>query len=248
MRPDMHEVIIERPRHAHWASYPRARVQNRWRDEGPSREGMGARYGDKHLNENLAPLVRFLRSRVGRPWSKVRSEIAEHLRVSSAVQKHVMDHVKDFVAERVWRDADGRMWGADRYGRPRGIVPTTRPEFFVHPKTGLLAMAPIVSRKTKRRGPRNDPTVRALSAKRHLRRVGGAWFDVELAELPLVEVPPFGYRRGVPVWDVVARRTVTAWQLTWNDPEPMAVEWRAGRYAKSMRQLSKKEIRALLGA
>lgn len=245
MRPDMHEVIIERPRHAHWASYPRARVQNRWRDEGPSREGMGARYGDKHLNENLAPLVRFLRSRVGRPWSKVRSEIAEHLRVSSAVQKHVMDHVKDFVAERVWRDADGRMWGADRYGRPRGIVPTTRPEFFVHPTTGLLAMAPIIARKAAKNVRRRDPDAIGISATRLLRRIEGAWFEVHLAELP---VSPANRFTGIAVWDIVARQYVRRFHVPWNHAHPMAHEWHAGRYAKSMRQLSKKEIRALLGA
>ena len=111
MRPDMYEVIIERPRHGHWRGYPRQWMRNRQRAREPDvdlpvREPMGA-YRDKSLNENLAPLVRFLRSRVGKPWAKVRSEITARLSVGSAVQKHVMDHVKEYVTERVWSDGAG---------------------------------------------------------------------------------------------------------------------------------------------
>ena len=55
------------------------------------------RGGFKILNENLAPLRRYLEAQVGRPWDKVYSEIAANLRVSSTVQQHVRDHLTDFV-------------------------------------------------------------------------------------------------------------------------------------------------------
>jgi hypothetical protein len=52
----------------------------------------------KELNENLSPLRRYLERQVGRPWNKVYSEIAEHLRPDNVVQQHVRDHLRNFVA------------------------------------------------------------------------------------------------------------------------------------------------------
>src|ERR1700736_4474108 len=99
MRSDMARVIVERPRiKAHGSNKGRA-VD--W-DDMPSHEGMRrarALRGDRRqLNENLAPLRRYLERQVGRPWDKVYSEISRHLRVDNAVQQHVRDHLRDFVA------------------------------------------------------------------------------------------------------------------------------------------------------
>jgi hypothetical protein len=99
MRDDMARVIVERPR---IPAYKARKGRQRDLDNLPSHEGMrrgAALRGDrKTLNENLKPLRRYLEKLVGRPWDKVYSEIAEHLRVSSTVQQHVRDHLKDFVA------------------------------------------------------------------------------------------------------------------------------------------------------
>ncbi len=62
------------------------------------REPMRGPAKTKWLNENLAPLKRFLGKQVGRPWDKVYSEIAENLKPTSTVQQHVRDHIEDFVA------------------------------------------------------------------------------------------------------------------------------------------------------
>lgn len=107
MRQDMHELLVERPRWAHAARYPRAFVRNRSAgardargasDDLPAREALSrSRYGDKQLSENFAPLVRFLRRNVGRPWAKVHSEMAQVLAPSNAVQRHVLVHVADFL-------------------------------------------------------------------------------------------------------------------------------------------------------
>jgi hypothetical protein len=64
------------------------------------RRSQRERGGYKMLNENLAPLRRFLERQIGRPWDKVYSEIAERLRVDSTVQQHVREHLRDFVATR----------------------------------------------------------------------------------------------------------------------------------------------------
>src|SRR4051812_3432156 len=102
MRPDMSKIIVERPRWGHQARYPRGRRENTFARElksaetAPMRESMSMRrYNDKHLSENLAPLYRFLRGSVGRPWNKVWSELCEHVSPSNAVQKHILGHVFD---------------------------------------------------------------------------------------------------------------------------------------------------------
>lgn len=89
MRADMHELLVERPRWAHAARYPRGSLRHRaGKDQALSR----ARYGDKQLPENFNPLIRFLRCNVGRPWAKVHSEMAKVLAPTNAVQRHVLVH------------------------------------------------------------------------------------------------------------------------------------------------------------
>jgi hypothetical protein len=71
-------------------------------DDLPHREGMRRPHAvsghAKELNENLSPLRRCLERQLGRPWNKVYSEIAAHLRADNTVQQHVPDHLRNFVA------------------------------------------------------------------------------------------------------------------------------------------------------
>jgi hypothetical protein len=72
MRDDMFKVIVERPRRIHSNAYKGDGRAFRNREDGPSRLGMNKGYDDrKGLNENLAPLKRFLERQVNRPWDKV---------------------------------------------------------------------------------------------------------------------------------------------------------------------------------
>lgn len=106
LRADMYEVIIERPRggagwgrdwpRPNWRSYGQTDDDDRV-DPGPSKLRMGPRHRSKWLNENLAPLQRFLERRIGQPWDRVHSEICAHIAVRSAVQKHVLDHLRHYV-------------------------------------------------------------------------------------------------------------------------------------------------------
>lgn len=99
MRDDMARVIVERPRTGGDRGRKGRAVSLK---DLPKSQGMKRRHvlsGDwKMLNENLAPLRRYLERQVGRPWNKVFPEIARHLRVDNTVQQHVRDHLKDFVA------------------------------------------------------------------------------------------------------------------------------------------------------
>lgn len=140
MRADMFKVIVERPRvGSRYALSPKLK---RAPDPDVSHIGVGRHvrvgspYG-KTLNENLAPLVRFLRSRLGRRWDDVFSEICTALDTRSTVKTHVRLHLDDIVMRRIsvgrrgeWL-LDGWVLGAPRRGR-------WYRRFFVDPRDGIL--------------------------------------------------------------------------------------------------------------
>jgi len=108
--------------------------------EGLARgQSMRPRAGPRRcLNENLAPLIRFLRSREGRRWDDVYGEIRARLSPRSVIDMHIMQHLFDFVHLRVeildgvvyTRDNRGRCGPLKDYGGGR--------TFYVHPQTGRL--------------------------------------------------------------------------------------------------------------
>jgi hypothetical protein len=120
------------------------------------------------LNENLAPLRRYLERQVGRPWDKVYSEISRHLRVDNAVQQHVRDHISDFVAIKPRRrERYDWLW----YQR-----------LYVDPDDGLLKRTDRLPeakalRLARRRKPESPARI-ALADDRELRRIDGLWYEI----------------------------------------------------------------------
>jgi hypothetical protein len=237
MRSDMFKVIVERPRWGRSTSgsdYPRGRVRNRWApylEDAPRMESMGGWYAHKSLSENLNPLARYLRSNIHRPWSKVKSEIGAHLSCKSAVQKHVLDHLADYVHENV--TLHGRTVFALSH---RGYEPLQsvggRIRFYVCPRSGLLRLAPLVRRKG-RLEEEEDPGRRSLSRTCELRRMGGVWYELELADIPRA-----ADARAL-CFDVVERVRMDKAPLARLHADPL---WRTGRYAAQKRQLGSREI------
>ena len=70
MRSDMDRVLVGRPRMGERVRLRRLKSRQ-WKNGDPEeavrREAMSPGRGTKWLNENLAPLERYLRSQVGRP-------------------------------------------------------------------------------------------------------------------------------------------------------------------------------------
>src|SRR5437667_1245617 len=116
MRDDMAQVIVERPRVPDGGT---RKGRARPLEDLPSHQGMRRPHrlaGNwKQLNENLSPLRRYLEKQVGRPWNKVYSEIAARLRVTSTVQQHVRDHLRDFVALHPHLPTSGQLWHPPLY-------------------------------------------------------------------------------------------------------------------------------------
>jgi len=244
MREDMFKVIVERPRwgsrHAPKAKLRKDKVPDRKRATG-RRQALEQHGYTKCLNENLAPLKRYLMKQVGRPWNKVYSEISEHLDPSHTVKQHVRDHLTDFVMVNVTVDRKGRYLGM----RSEWSSPVT-PEhwwakLYVDPNDGLIKRTDKLCRKIgvrnyrdkvresrKRRalGIRYDHNLRVLTETRFLLKQKGCWFQMD------TDVPPEdGYGRCLRGRDLVEA-------LTHRDAENQP-RWRV--IAKH--QLSRKELK-----
>lgn len=179
MRSDMAKVIVERPRLGSRQKLAKGyfrRLRRIPMEELPCRESIFVLKGHtRAFNEHLGPLRRYLRSQIGRPWNLVFSEICANIRVDSAVQSHVRDHVFGYV------DLQGP-----------AVEPCGPKLFYVCPRTGLLRASPLRGHRRRVR-----PIERvAVDATREHRLIRGLWFDVELASL--ADAP-----RGA--WDFVLR-------------------------------------------
>lgn len=251
MRKDMAKVIVERPR-----------LGSGWRRKGRTRvlvddEGAPLRARDrdggnkkpqrtKQLNENLAPLRRFLESNVGRPWRKVHSELAEHIRPTSTVQQHVLDHVRDFVTTDTAMK-DGEVVVKLRYGRSAEPVKKSWAYLYVHPKTGLL-----LKNRNWRARPGKD---KRTSIEQRRQELGpfrqahlfsdGAWWDVVLEPNPTRRETFRTAGKGVSTRKVPLpfEDAVIARGLSKKSAE--SLYGRAGVHAVSARRLTKAERKRL---
>ena len=121
-------------------------------DGGPNKLRMGPRSRSKWLSENLAPLRRFLRRRLGRPWNDVHSEICAQIGVRSAVQKHVLDHLRHYVELHPVLVAGYPHHPAAHSGTASGLQPLSDygNSFYVCPLTGTLQLAGHPRRRAKK--------------------------------------------------------------------------------------------------
>jgi hypothetical protein len=237
MRSDMAKVIVERPR-TYRGSRSRRSVgmPRRTRDRQeclPLIEAMGRGYREKHLNENLAPLLRWLHKQVGRLWSEVYREIAAQLSVTSAVQKHVLDHVKEFVCLSTFRDRDGLL--CDRVARGMSVPLRTHKHqgaLYVCARTGVLMCAPNTDLGEMR--------FRQVAPGQYLMRRQGLWYWVATQPLPAAE-----HRAGIV--DAYTGFSIHSHAfhaaVMYRPPA-----WGRNAYASSMHQLSKRELRYFMEA
>jgi len=201
----MSKVLVERERiGVKGAAVLRRRNRRRHNDkrffdEASSLGSMGRSrnygYDAKQLNENLSPLKRFIEANVGRRWDDVYSEIREHVNFANTVQKHILQHLWQYVERNVVMNDKGvachpptsfRSWRG-------GLVALGYDSFFVHPNTGLLsrgAKVKVGPRKAERIKGRRLATngsgfdeVRLIDGAIYVVE-GGIWFSADLRPLP----------------------------------------------------------------
>lgn len=242
MRDDMDKVIVERPRRG---GGQRPGGGARDAEDEPLRQGMRRAHAQrKWLNENLAPLKRWLRQQAHRPWDKVHSELCAGIDRRNAVQDHIHTHIGDFV-ERETRLVDGvvcvQSWR-------RGWIPVreTRVPLFVHPATGILlpnrGLQGAARRRKQARAAEDARSPFAqcvvIDATTQWHRVGDGWFEVRLAPLPA--------DAGARCFDVLRRCAVSISNGhqagPGGTPSNFAMYGRSTVYAASKRQLGRREL------
>jgi hypothetical protein len=181
----MHKVIVERPRllRGGWTnrkSSARLSVTQCAEaldapddfDSGPNRAS-SARHS-KWLNENLAPLRRYLMKQVGRPWDKVYSEICSTIDTRSAVGLHVLQHLEGFVSMNTFIE-DGVICERNyRYTWPVNGL-------YVHPLTKLLRCTKNWRSRKKKHFPPEKQELKFVRLGDLLayEKIEGLWFRVE---------------------------------------------------------------------
>jgi hypothetical protein len=263
MRDDMFKVIVERPRRVNSNAYKGDGRPFRNREDGPAMLGMKKGYNDrKWLNENLAPLRRFLEKQINRPWDKIHGEIRAAIDARSTVKQHILQHLDNFVAIQTRWKADGKgghvMVRESSWSGRYVTLEESRMELFVHPLTGiLLRNRRYTSWDARRKQKRldveqeKDAVRRKISDRVQLHRIDDIWYEVTLDVLPpartvINEVNGVVTKKLVrdERWDVVRK----AWVATEAKPrvaEPGGSQDRYGcatLYAAKKRQLTSKEI------
>ena len=254
MRDDMSKVIVERPRRGGLTTYASRRFRND--EERGGKIGIKRGYTDrKWLNENLAPLKRWLASQANRPWNKVYSELCANIDRRNTVQEHIFTHIDQFV-ERETRLIDGKVYVVNRW--PHKFIPIEEAggELYVHPTTGILRKNAGRFAYKQRRVAEQSVAKAELASRRRdlggmmqLHKVDGIWYQVTLAEIPMPHIfvdrssgrQNFDYPQ---VWDVVRRKLVSRLpdksQRNDRDHPPVGKAW---VYAIRKRQLSSAELK-----
>ena len=116
-----------------------SRISNSAAKRGNISRGTKRSHGaTKELNDNLGPIRRFLRSRLGRPWDDVYSEVRAVFKNGGMAQEHALGHLIDAVRMDV-KEFDGVLcFKPKRYG---GFRPLEY-GYYVDPLTGLLSCMP----------------------------------------------------------------------------------------------------------
>lgn len=217
MRVDMAKLLMERPRYGHSNGPRTSRMARRGdrlelgRDSGEStvfdnkssmtRHLGGPKRARKELSENLQPLVRFLRSRLGRSWDEVYGEIMSRLNLTNTVQYHVYQHlcelglvyIKTYIEGGVVMAATSR--GPEAIGRHGGR------DFYIDPVSRLLCVTDC-QRPTTTEGwqdqLRANRCIEPATPTIQFHRIGGVWYELTLRRANREEVQrrSFGvYRR-----------------------------------------------------
>lgn len=222
----------------------------------PMRESMRrphlSGWGGKVSHLHLAPLKRFMNSRVGKPWDDVFAEVKRTFTKGNALVDDPLTYVDVAVSTSI---LDGEVvvhtrWGVHELSRA-GC------SFYVHPTTRLLCKNDWRKGYADTRRERRESEAaklqnrrRILDERSQLHWLAGQWYLVQLAELPCVEevaaAKAAARVAGLSEWtvspyrfDAVLKRSVsTAWRHELHEKYG-----KSNLYAVNKRQLNHRELR-----
>jgi hypothetical protein len=253
MRNDFTSVIVERARYGRSRVHPKGARVDVLRslksidlgdllhvDDDDSALGADAthqsmnapwRHNRKEKRIHLAPLRRYLRAQVGRPWNDVYSDVCHTFQGVVSNGDRLTNYIDWDVELNVRvRTDDGELITERGYSLGGNAL-------FVHPETGILTLSPTSPRRRWKNKPRFEMVT--IDNDHKLVNVDGLWFVVTLATIPGEEVSerPF---------DVVLGRAVFAADVKYAWGNEFYRSWGPGLYACHKRQANSREIRRLV--
>lgn len=175
MRPDMKKVIVSRPRRG---SGDKRKDWCRYDEDAPSRERMKAHnYENKDQTDLLGPLRKFLRTRLGRRWDDVWSEVCAHADARSLMGEHLRRHVDQYV-DQLRLGPDGVLY--DKYGYPfKTESHWDYKQYYVDPRDGVLKAVTYVP------WPKREKIELVLELNgQQYHKHDGIWYRVQMREIP----------------------------------------------------------------
>lgn len=122
------------------------------KDSLPYRLSMKSNNGGCTIqDDDLEPLIRYLKTNAGRKWNDVYSDLNQQLDTRSATGLHVLEHLWDFVQIHTGINEHGQITHIPKWGFRRFIIDKYYRWFYVHPTTGILVDNQFEYQK--RRGP-----------------------------------------------------------------------------------------------
>lgn len=272
MRKDLNKLLCERERQGSGRRFHYSRRDKRFDDKllqdifgsdeeeftgvgALPREGMRDRYngGDKSFSENLNPLYGFIRKSIGKPWTKVYSEICEVFDKRSVINQHILVHLFQYVEINDMRiGEDNKLYVFNPYNfhfrKEQGFTPLaqSRVEYYVDPRDGILKRNNDYRTYGQiSRAQRDKHLAEKASKERHIHKnldlvkEDGIWYAVKYQDFK-------GETKGEFVLPTSSFRTKPYWK-TWIE-YPLTLDVfkgyvREARVAVSKRQLSRRELK-----
>lgn len=173
MRPDMADVIVNTGRKG--MVTPKG-GHIKWKDR-PKQESMHPKIYSKDQSDRLEPVIRFLRSKLGKKWDDVWSEICETNKYGRG------DVRKQHLRKHIWKDL------VDTTGHHEMMTQGRGSGFYVD-EGGLLRERPRRKyQSSKRSGPIEINELKVAA------KVNGLWFEVQLKVKPKVKRSKYSYNR-----------------------------------------------------
>jgi len=204
MRPDIHKVIVERPRRGpirdnrKWGKRLSYLPGCDYEDEAKFASSSPVRqhYDGKSFSDFLSPLTGLLRKNLGRPWDKVYGELRRGIDTRTVMGRHVFDHLRWMVTTECFVDNEAVVRESVDEHEVYG--------FYVDPRTGLLHFRERISKRQRlkeqlMREPVDEVGIDRVTS---YRRLEGHWYVVKHRFYQIDD------SSHLPVWDVALRRQV----------------------------------------
>jgi hypothetical protein len=178
----------------------------------------------KYFSDNLGPLRRWLRSKVGERWDDVYSELCQKLDITTLSGQHILTHVWQYV-ERYVVFIDGDLYRKDRIDidNPFSLLGRWREQMYIHPDTGILCIA----QKPPKPSPNKRNEVVQIDSYHQYRKHNDIWYLISFEDIPVKQ----------SVKDILLDRNLNYWAAQSHYGRPI--------YACHKRHCTKKEIKAI---